>query len=139
MWWSRQAIRCTGSRNEENPLGCGGALSQRNDQPSAAFCQRDRHRIISRPPESLHPIGDLLPREKAIHAGREHRIILRVLMADRRDYRCRKRGRVQIPAPLRFAPLARYVSPTLSERKQGLETPSPVPNHGTLPLIARSF
>jgi hypothetical protein len=45
----------------------------------------------------LHPIGDLLPGENAIHASREHRIILSVLMTDRRVYRGRKRDLIQIP------------------------------------------
>lgn len=45
----------------------------------------------------LHPIGNLLPGEKAIHASREHRIILSVLMTDRRGYCGRERALVQIP------------------------------------------
>jgi hypothetical protein len=45
----------------------------------------------------LHPIGDLLPGEKAIHASREHRIIRSVLMTDRRGYCGRERALIQTP------------------------------------------
>jgi hypothetical protein len=59
-----------GLRNEENPLGSGGALSQRNDQSSSGFLTNEIGAESSPGRQNrLHPIGDLLPREKAIHAG----------------------------------------------------------------------
>jgi len=46
----------------------------------------------------VHPSGDLLPGEKAIHASRQERIIFSVLMTDCGGYRGREHALIQIPA-----------------------------------------